>query len=67
MDELYIEADDENWYSDGELVPNAIIQFYKERKLCVIGSDSMDTPIRAYNGKLVVNTNGSSSLTFSMQ
>lgn len=42
-------------------------QYFKERKLCVIGSNTMDTPLRAYNGKLVVNTNGSSTLTFSMQ
>jgi hypothetical protein len=44
-----------------------INQYFKERKLCVIGSDSMNTPIRAFNGKLVSNTNGSSTLTFSMQ
>ena len=65
MNELTIETGNENWYVDGELVPNTIIQFYKERKLCVIGSDTMDTPLRAFDGKLVVNTNGSSTLTFS--
>ena len=43
-----------------------IAQFFKERKICVIGSDTMDTPIRAYNSKLVSNTNGSSTLTFSL-
>lgn len=43
-----------------------VAQFFKERKICVIGSDTMDTPIRAYNSKLVSNTNGSSTLTFSM-
>ena len=54
-------------YYEAFLKPgNVIVQFFKERKICVIGSDSMDTPIRAYNPKLVSNTNGSSTLTFSM-
>ena len=41
-------------------------QYYKERKLCVIGSNTMDTPIRATQGKLVRNVNGSVTLTFNM-
>jgi hypothetical protein len=24
-----------------------VAQYYKERKICIIGSDTMDTPIRA--------------------
>lgn len=43
-----------------------IVQYYKERKICVIGSNTMDTPIRATSGKLVSNVNGSNTLTFNM-
>ena len=43
-----------------------VIQYYKERKIAIIGSDTMDTPIRAINSKLVSNVNGSNTLTFSM-
>lgn len=41
-------------------------QYYKERKIAIIGSDTMDTPIRAVNSKLVSNVNGANTLTFSM-
>lgn len=43
-----------------------IIQHYKERKICIIGSDTMNTPIRATAGKLVSNVNGSNTLTFNL-
>ena len=43
-----------------------IAQYYKERKICVIGSNSMDTPIRAVNPKLVSKVNGENTLTFSL-
>jgi hypothetical protein len=43
-----------------------IVQYYKERKICIIGSNTMDTPIRATSGKLVSNVNGSNTLTFNM-
>ena len=67
MEDINIEVNDPDWYDNGELVPNTVIQFYKERKVCVIGSNTMETPLRAHNCKLVVNTNGSSTLTFGMQ
>ena len=41
-------------------------QYYKERKVCIIGSDTMDTPIRATQGKLVTKINGENILTFNM-
>ena len=47
-------------------IPVLIVQFYKERKICIIGSNTMDTPIRAVQGKLVSNVNGSNTLTFNM-
>lgn len=43
-----------------------IFQYYTERKLCVIGSNSMNTPIQAFGANLVENTNGTSTLTFSL-
>lgn len=43
-----------------------IFQYYTERKLCVIGSSSMNTPIQAFGANLVENTNGTSTLTFSL-
>ena len=43
-----------------------IAQYYKERKICVISSNSMDTPIRAVNPKLVSKVNGENTLTFSL-
>ena len=53
-------------YFEATLVPNTIFQFFREKKICVIGSDTMDTPIRVHNPKLVANTNGSSTLTFTL-
>ena len=41
-------------------------QYYKERKICTIGSDTMDTPIRATQPKLVSKINGENILTFNM-
>ncbi len=43
-----------------------IFQYYSERKLCVIGSNSMNTPIQVFGANLVENTNGTSTLTFSL-
>ena len=43
-----------------------VAQYYKERKICIIGSDTMDTPIRATQPKLVTKVNGENILTFNM-
>ena len=43
-----------------------VFQYYKERKICIIGSNTMDTPVRATAGRLVSNVNGSNTLTFNM-
>lgn len=55
------------------LVPATIIDgkedvpaHYEERKITVIGSDSMTSPCRAYNPKLIENINGTNSFTFEM-
>ena len=43
-----------------------IAQYYDERKICIIGSNTMDTPIRAVQPKLVSKINGENVLTFNM-
>lgn len=53
------------WY-EAKPIPQEIVQYYKERKICIIGSDTMDTPVKATSGKLVSNVNGSNTLTFNM-
>jgi hypothetical protein len=40
--------------------------YYKEIKICVIGSNEMDTPIRAFEPKLVRNVNGTNTFSFSI-
>ena len=51
---------------DESVTEPIIAQFYDERKVCVIGSDTMDSPIRAVQPKLVSGTNGSNILTFTL-
>lgn len=41
-------------------------QYYKEHKLCVIGSNTMDSPIGAVEPNLLRKTDGTSTLTFSI-
>lgn len=43
-----------------------IISYYKEQKICAIGSNFMDSPIRAVNSKLVTKINGENTLTFTL-
>ena len=40
--------------------------YYQERKIAIIGSDSMDTPIRAFNPSLNMSIGNISTLTFSI-
>ncbi|MCI6456096.1 MAG: hypothetical protein MSA56_00150 [Clostridium sp.] len=47
---------------DGKEVP----AHYEERKIAIIGSDSMTSPCRAHNPKLIENINGTNSFTFEM-
>jgi hypothetical protein len=49
-----------------DLEDEVIAQYYKEKKLCVIGSDIMDSELRATQGKIVSNINGSITFTFNM-
>ena len=41
-------------------------QYYKEKKIAIIGSNTMSAPWRAVNSSFVKNVNGSSTLTFTM-
>ena len=54
------------WYNNGIMVPNVITSFYKETRLCTIGSNTMDSLARAVNGKLVRKVNGEVTFTFTM-
>ena len=51
---------------DDEWSLSTILQYYKERKICTIGSNTMETPIRAVQPKFSSNVNGSHTLTFVM-
>lgn len=43
------------------------VSYLNERKLCVIGSDSMTSQVRAIEPKFVESVNGTHTLTFKMQ
>jgi hypothetical protein len=46
------------WFENGKLVPQAVISFYKENRLCTIGSDAMTSLARCVNPKLTRKVNG---------
>ena len=41
-------------------------QFYREKKLVIIGSDTMSGPLRACQPKFLTNVNGTHTLTFTL-
>lgn len=43
-----------------------VAQYYKEKKLCVLGADSMNSPYGIVEPNLVRKTDGTSTLTFSI-
>lgn len=43
-----------------------VVQYYKEVPIAIIGSNNMNTSIRAYNPIFTQNINGSSTLTFTI-
>ena len=43
-----------------------VTQYYKETKICVIGSNTMDSPARCTNPKFTQKINGENTLFFSM-
>ena len=51
---------------EDRLVTENDISYYKEVKLAVIGSDTMESPNRAFDPILVENVNGEKTLTFSL-
>lgn len=56
------EENGEEWNN----IPNTVLQYYKEQKICIIGSNTMEAPIRAVQPKFTSNVNGSHTLTFVM-
>ena len=61
-------------YESGEPSENKVVegqgavkrQYYKERKNCIIGSNTMTSPIRVINPKMVSNINGTNVFTFEL-
>ena len=51
---------------DDSITSQIVTQFYDEKKICVIGSDTMSAPIRVIEPQLVSGINGSCTLTFSL-
>lgn len=51
---------------EDELVTEGTSQYYKEVKIATIGSNVMDSPIRAFEPLFLKNVNGSSTLTFTL-
>lgn len=51
---------------DDNVNSQIVAQFYDEKKICVIGSDTMTTPIRAVEPQLTSGINGTCTLTFSV-
>ncbi len=60
--ETILPEDAKNITQDFEIVN----QYYKEKKIAIIGSDIMSAPWRAHNPSFVKNVNGSLTLTFIM-
>ena len=58
----YLVVDEEHQPTDPDYVP----AHYEERKICVIGSDTMTASYRAYNPELKSEINGTHTLTFKM-
>jgi hypothetical protein len=48
------------------VIAEVIAQYYKEKKVCILGSDTMTAPIRAHIPKLVSRINGENILTFDL-
>ena len=51
---------------DGAGAKDETTSYYKEIKLAVIGSDTMESPNRAFDPVLIENVNGEKTLTFSL-
>ena len=55
------------WYDkNNQMIPNVVSSYYKEIRLCTIGSNTMDSPARCVNPKLVSKVNGENTFTFTM-
>lgn len=63
---VWVGASGEEYTDITNMTEEVAHQYYKEIKLCVIGSDSMDSLARCVNPKLVRKINGENTLTFTM-
>ena len=67
VEDIYVgSATSPGWFEDGKLVPQTVISFYKENRLCTIGSDTMTSLARCVNPKLTRKVNGEQILQFTM-
>ena len=57
LETVTLEKSMENFKAPEGTKNTKVNQYYKERKLCVIGSDTMESPGRAIQPKLVSNIN----------
>ena len=63
---VFVGKSGEDYMDITEAKEEIVAQYYKETRLCTIGSDSMDSPARAVNGKLVRKVNGEVTFTFTV-
>jgi hypothetical protein len=63
---VFVGASGENYIDITKAEEEIVAQYYKETRLCTIGSDTMDSPARAVNGKLVRKVNGEVTFTFTV-
>lgn len=63
---VFVGKSGENYINITEAKEEIVAQYYKETRLCTIGSDSMESPARAVNGKLVRKVNGEVTFTFTV-
>ena len=67
VEDIYVgSATSPGWFEDGKLVPQTIISYYKEVRLCTIGSDTMASLSRCINPKLTRKVNGEQTFQFTM-
>lgn len=65
LDEL-IPEQNQTWEENDIKKTGIILEHYEERKVAIIGANDMDTPFAARNPNLILNVNGSVTLTFEM-
>ena len=63
---VWVGESGEEYFDVTEMKESVDYQYYKEVKLCTIGSDSMQSQSRAVNAKFAQKINGENTLTFTV-